>query len=138
MRIIFLDSSPLGLITNPASSREADSCRRWVQDMLASLAAVFDPEIADYEIRRELLRGGKRKGLARLDRLRTSLDYSPITTEVMHYAAQLWADARCQGRPTASPDALDGLDVNRRSRRGMMSWRRPIFADALFEWQSYC
>jgi hypothetical protein len=32
----------------------------------------------------------------------------PITTEVMLLAAQLWAEARRAGTPTADPKALDG------------------------------
>jgi hypothetical protein len=38
------------------------------------------PEIADYEVRRELLRAGKDRGLARLDALKAMLGYASITT----------------------------------------------------------
>ncbi len=66
------------------------------------------PEIADYEVRRELLRADKKLGIARLDDLCASLTYLPLTTPVMRDAAGLWADARNAGRPTAHPYALDG------------------------------
>ena len=66
------------------------------------------PEVADYEIRRELLRAGKERSVARLDALCAGLKYLPLTTEVMHDAASLWADARNVGRPTAHPHGLDG------------------------------
>ena len=66
------------------------------------------PEIADYEVRRELLRAQKRACIARLDRLKTRIGYTPITTEVMLLAAELWAEARRQGRPTTDDRALDG------------------------------
>jgi predicted nucleic acid-binding protein len=69
---------------------------------------VFVPEIADYEVRQELIRAGKAAGLARLDRAKAGLDYAPITTDAMLRAAELWADARRAGRPTAHPEALDG------------------------------
>ena len=41
------------------------------------------PEIADYEVRRELLRAGKDRGLGRLDALKAMLGYAPITMPVM-------------------------------------------------------
>jgi predicted nucleic acid-binding protein len=66
------------------------------------------PEIADYEVRRELLRAQKRAGIARLDRLKTRIGYAPITTEAMLLAAEFWAQARRQGRPTTDDRALDG------------------------------
>ena len=70
-------------------------------------SAVAIPEVADYEVRRELLRAGKVKGLATLDVLKASLVYLPITTETMLRAAEFWARARQQGRPTAPDAALD-------------------------------
>jgi predicted nucleic acid-binding protein len=42
-----------------------------------------------------------------LDRLQRNLIYSPITTAIMLRAAELWADARRQGVPTADRQALD-------------------------------
>lgn len=36
-----------------------------------------------------------------------ALRYAPITTAVMRRAAELWAQARARGRPTADPAALD-------------------------------
>ena len=39
--------------------------------------------------------------------MKATLDYAPITTTVMLKAAELWAQARRAGRPTAAPDALD-------------------------------
>jgi predicted nucleic acid-binding protein len=66
------------------------------------------PEIADYEVRRELLRAGKLAGIRRLDQLKAATTYFSITTEAMLLAAQLWAEARRIGKPTADPKALDG------------------------------
>lgn len=65
------------------------------------------PEIADYEVRRELLRADKVKGIQRLDLLKHEIGYLPITTEVMLKAAELWVEARKQGKPTADDKALD-------------------------------
>jgi predicted nucleic acid-binding protein len=65
------------------------------------------PEIVDYEIRRELLRAGKIAGISRLDALAIDLEYLPITTAAMRRAAELWAQARQQGQPTAGDRNLD-------------------------------
>ncbi len=65
------------------------------------------PEITDYEVRRELLRLNKTRGLASLDRLQQTLDYLPITTAAMRLAAGFWSQARQQGQPTADNKALD-------------------------------
>ena len=70
--------------------------------------SVLIPEIADYEVRRELLRANKARGLARLDALAGLLEYLPLTTAAMRQAAVFWAQARQQGRPTADDKALDG------------------------------
>jgi predicted nucleic acid-binding protein len=66
------------------------------------------PEIADYEVRRELLRANRVRGLARLDALTRLLEYLPLTTAAMRQAAVFWAQARQRGRPTADDKALDG------------------------------
>ena len=68
------------------------------------------PEIVDYEIRRELIRAGKARGINRLDALIRQTSYLAITTLAMRRAASLWANARQAGRPTASDPALD-VDV---------------------------
>ncbi|NES23439.1 MAG: type II toxin-antitoxin system VapC family toxin [Symploca sp. SIO3E6] len=41
-------------------------------------------------------------------KLKATITYCPITTEVMLKAAELWAEARNRGKPTADPNALDG------------------------------
>ncbi|MDQ3906483.1 MAG: nuclease [Actinomycetota bacterium] len=106
--VILLDATPLGLITNPRMSGAALHCSQWLTAHLAHGARVIIPEIADYEVRRELLRAGKTHGLARLDQLQTVLEYAPLTTAAMRQAAVFWAQARQQGQPTAPAAALDG------------------------------
>jgi predicted nucleic acid-binding protein len=44
----------------------------------------------------------------RLDQLKAALTYLPLTTTTMLRAAELWADARRRGTPTADPKELDG------------------------------
>jgi len=55
----------------------------------------------------ELLRAGRKRGLRRLDVLKNTLYYQPLTTPTMLKAAEYWAQARQQGRPTAGSEALD-------------------------------
>ena len=108
MRLILLDANTLGLATNPGGTSEAEACAGWVEDILRGGDRVLAAEIADYEVRRELLRAGKTRGIKRLDLWRTTGAYLPLTTEAMLLAAQFWAEARKQGRPTAPDLALDG------------------------------
>ncbi|MBL1179149.1 MAG: type II toxin-antitoxin system VapC family toxin [Pantanalinema sp. GBBB05] len=89
-------------------SAESLACAQWLQAHVSSSNRVIIPEIADYEVRRELLRANKVKGLARLDELSKLLEYLPITTNSMRQAAQLWAQARQQGQPTAGDKTIDG------------------------------
>lgn len=107
-RIIVLDSGPLGLVTNPGGSKEAAACGRWLLNAATGGAMVMVPEIADYEVRRELLRARRTAGIARLDALITQVEYLAITTSAMRQAATFWAEARQQGRSTAADPALDG------------------------------
>jgi hypothetical protein len=48
------------------------------------------------------------RSVARLDALKQSLSYLPLTTDAMLQAATLWAQARQLGQPTAADAALDG------------------------------
>lgn len=104
---IFLDSGVIGLITNPNLSAEAISCAKWLLSHINKGNQIIIPEIVDYEVRRELLRANKVKGLARLDELIDSLEYLPINTEAMRQAAVFWAEARQKGQPTASDKTID-------------------------------
>src|SRR5947208_7844338 len=104
--IVLLDAGPLGMITNPRISPEGDRCRSWLSRLVHHGTSVVVPEIADYEVRRELLRAEKFRGLARLDALQRMLKYAPITTPVMLKAAQYWAAARRMGRASASDGSL--------------------------------
>jgi predicted nucleic acid-binding protein len=106
-RVVFLDAGPIGLVTNPKLSPESTLCTRWLQALIISDIRVIIPEIADYEVRRELLRANKVRGIARLDELANSLEYLPITTAAMRQAAMFWAQARQQGQPTAGDKTID-------------------------------
>ncbi len=106
--IVLLDTGLLGLITHPKASLEADQCAQWLVMLSMKGVDVKVPEIADYEIRRELLRMDRMKSIKRLDDLKNVLGYIPLNTQTMLLAAEFWAQARKQGRPTADDKALDG------------------------------
>ncbi|MDE0047145.1 MAG: nuclease [bacterium] len=106
-RTILLDSGLLGLITNPKASPQTAACGRWVVDALDRGSAVFVPEIADYEVRGELIWARRRAGIERLDAFIAQIEYLPIETAAMRQAAVFWAEARQEGRPTAPDAALD-------------------------------
>lgn len=106
-RVIVLDTGPLGLVTNPNLSAKSIACAQWLQGHISSGNRIIIPEIADYEVRRELLRANKTKGITRLDDLANFLEYLPITTTAMRQAAQFWAQARQQGKPTAGDKTID-------------------------------
>lgn len=101
---LVLDTGVLGQASHPRRNREF---ARWFTRILATDITVFVPEIADYEVRRELLRAERHVGIARLDALKATLPYLPITTAIMLRAAELWAEACRRGRPTADPKELD-------------------------------
>ena len=106
---VVLDAGPLGLLCHRkgvarrmnASAGSACICRRDT--------SFFIPEIADYEVRRELLRLNKTTGVRRLDYLHDTTEdtYLPLTSMAMLRAAELWAESRKLGHPTADPKELD-------------------------------
>lgn len=103
-----LDSGPLGMVTNPKAQGIPLDCQLWLKALLRRGEKVAIPEIADYEVRRELLRADLLRSLRRLDSLKQTLEYIPIQTDTMLLAAELWAEARQTGQPTADIKALDG------------------------------
>lgn len=106
--LVFLDTGPLGLVNNPAQSPQSLACNQWLYSLLGQGIRIIVPEIADYELRRELLRANKQKGLTKLDALINTLEYLPITTTAMRQAAMFWALARHQGQPTSNDKTIDG------------------------------
>ena len=106
-RFIVLDAGPLGLASQARGKRDADRCRAWLGLLDAAGARVVVPEIADYEVRRELLRSGASAGIGRLDQLISVLEFDPISTPAMRRAAEFWALIRRAGFPTAHAQALD-------------------------------
>jgi predicted nucleic acid-binding protein len=107
VKLVF-DANVLGRLCNPNPAKSEAAVARIRQLAAApSSAEFFVPEIADYEVRRELLHVGSTRALAILDRLASMYTYLSIDTSTMRRAAALWAAARRQGRPTAGDGRLD-------------------------------
>ena len=107
-QIVLLDTGILGMVTNPKANIQCEECKRWLNSLSSRNYLVALPEITDYELRRELIRANKLRGIRQLDELKALIIYLPITTQVMLKAAELWAKARIEGYPTAHSEALDG------------------------------
>jgi predicted nucleic acid-binding protein len=104
-RLLLLDTGVLGMFTHPRPNQQFQG---WFQKTAQSGAQFLVPEICDYELRRELIRGGFDRSIKRLDELKQLLGYVPIQTVMMLRAVELWAKARNEGYPTAADDSLDG------------------------------
>jgi len=111
VKVVLLDSAPLGLLTDPKSTRAAVACRAWAHGLKAAGHRVVVPEIIDYELRRELIRAGKVVGVAALNAVAVQFEYLSLDTRTMLRAADLWAQARQTGRPTAGNKNID-IDID--------------------------
>ena len=107
-RMIVLDAGPVGLATKAPGQPDAAACIAWIKGLRSAGSVVAVPEIARYEVRRELFRLGKAAGLRRLDQLHPPLAFLPIDSAVMDIASELWALVRRAGLPTAADQRLDG------------------------------
>jgi predicted nucleic acid-binding protein len=108
--IVFLDSGPLALLTNPKTPPQTLAILMWASTMHRAGHRFIVPAIADYEVRRELERSGKVASLALLDSWNNAdpQRFLPVTSSSLKLAAKLWAQARNAGTPTADPKELDG------------------------------
>jgi predicted nucleic acid-binding protein len=101
---VLLDTGVVGQICHPRKHQEA---RRWFAAAVSQHEFLIS-EVADYELRRELIRIRATRSLARLDELSRELRYVPVTTATWRSAANLWAWLRRTGKGTASEHGLDG------------------------------
>jgi hypothetical protein len=109
-RFILLDSGPLGLIVRAPSKPQVVRCLKWLNTISINGATVVIPEIAHYEVRRELFRIRAAGSLRRLEYYLDpsgGLMHLTLSTDAIIKAAEFWAFLRQSGMPTASPDALD-------------------------------
>jgi len=110
-KIIVLDTGPVGKIAHPSVDPRVT---QWLAERIAAGDQIALPEIVDYELRRNFLLEVRRgntsftRSLQRLDELRNTLVFLPLNSAIMLKAAELWADTRIRGKPTADDKALDG------------------------------
>lgn len=101
---LVLDAGPLSRLCSPHQNRPEN---RAFREHLVDGAVFCLPEIADYEVRRGLLRIGATSQLRRLDGYNQSLLFLPLSRDAMLIAAKLWAEAQKKGIPTSDPRELD-------------------------------
>ena len=116
-RVIYLDSGPVGLACHPRPKKgtEFDDFRSWLMKALEGRTRIIIPAIADYEVRRELVRNGSLDSIDLLDQIEDGrhpilkgITYLPLSEGALKGAAKLWAEARNKGYATAGDQALDG------------------------------
>ena len=108
-RTIFLDSGPLSLITNPKKTLDTLAVAQWVIAMRAAGHRFIVPAIADYEVRRELIRAVKPRSVAQLDAFNAAEPgrFLSVTDNALLLAAQFWAHSRNTGTTVADPKELN-------------------------------
>lgn len=104
---MFLDTGPLGMLSNPAATKKTKELAEWMTAQLDKGVRFFIPEVSDYEVRRNAILENLTGCLQRLDELTTTITYVPLTTSAMREAARLWATVRGRGQPTAPKEELD-------------------------------
>jgi predicted nucleic acid-binding protein len=106
-RNIVLDAGPLSLLASPRKKAASVECWDWLEGHIAAGASIFVPEIADCEVRRELIRAEKTKSIRALDEMTNVATFVPISTTSMRLAADFWARLRRAGLPTAGDNSID-------------------------------
>lgn len=106
---VFMDSGPLGLITNPKRTPDTIAATQWGIALMSAGHRLVVPAIADYEVRRELVRASKTNGLSALDAWNAARPdrYLFLTNSALRLGANLWARSRNAGTSTADPKELD-------------------------------
>src|SRR5438045_1417596 len=82
---IVLDTGPQGLLVQRPGVAQADTCRAWLDRHLTGGHRAVVPEVADYELRRELIRLGLHPSVARLGQIcaAPNVEFLPLRTPAM-------------------------------------------------------
>jgi predicted nucleic acid-binding protein len=106
-RLIVLDAGPLGLACSRPGTPAVDACHAWLLALEAGGAEILVPTVADYEVRRELIRLRATTKLRNLDDLAARFDLVDIGAKAFRRAAEYWAHLRQGGLPTSGTEDLD-------------------------------
>ena len=105
--IVLLDAGLVGLACVDPVKPATMAFEAWLKGVIGSAVVVRIADVTRYEVRRELGRLGATTKLRRLEQFCTRIPTVPVTPEAWDRAGDFWATVRRQGRPTASPEALD-------------------------------
>jgi toxin FitB len=111
---LVIDTNILGKLCHPKNAKNHEVAEWFLSALRDGQFTFYLPSIADYELRRELIRGIRQnkldpKSLERLDQLGLTLDFIELESRTLKAAATMWAEARMgKGKPTAPDDSLDG------------------------------
>ena len=105
--IVIIDSGVLFTLISTSKVKEVTDCQDWFYYLLSRSALVVTSAICNYEVKRELIRRKKVPELDNLNQLKTLIDFLPVDEPTLELAAELWAEARNKGLPTADDLSLD-------------------------------
>ncbi len=105
--IVILDSGVLHTLISTSKVKEVTDCQDWFYYLLSRSALVVTSAICNYEVKRELIRRKKVSEIDNLNQLKALIDFLPVDEPTLELAAELWAEARNQGLPTADDLSLD-------------------------------
>ena len=105
--IVIIDSGVLFTLISTSNVKEVTDCQDWFYYLLSRSALLVTSAICNYEVKRELIRRKKVPELDNLNQLKTLIDFLPVDEPSLELAAELWAEARNKGLPTADDLSLD-------------------------------
>ena len=105
--VVIIDSGVLFTLISTSKVKEVTDCQDWFYYLLSRSALVVTSAICNYEVKRELIRRKKVPELDNLNQLKTLIDFLPVDEPTLELAAELWAEARNKGLPTADDLSLD-------------------------------
>ena len=115
MPVVLIDSTTLGVLTNPANKTEPIQCASWMKSLVSEGILLAVSAVIEYEHKRELIFTGSSSSLKKLESLGQYIAYAPLEAfsseqKVWQKAAELWAWARKTGQQTSHEHRID-IDV---------------------------
>lgn len=105
--IVLLDSGIVHTLVSTSKVKEVTDCQDWFYYLLSRSALVVTSVICNYEVKRELIRRKKVQEINNLNQLKALIDFLSVDEPTLELAAELWAEARNKGLPTADDLSLD-------------------------------